>query len=126
MKIIAALILALFAFLATWTTFAPAPAESVAQARAYFTDDVIARGADYAFPRRLLFWSATLLHLGLLLALVGGWGKRVIDRCRAFARGWWLPTLLLGAGFYSLLLCYINWPFDLARFALQRDWGLTE
>jgi len=98
----------------------------VARARLYFSDDVIANGAQYAFQRRLLFWSGTLLHLALLLAFLSGWGQRVIARCRDLARGWWLPTLLLSAGLYFLLLCCINWPFDLARFVLQRHWGLSE
>jgi STE24 endopeptidase len=125
MKIIPWLVLALFAALAAWTTFAPPPAEVVAQAHTYFTDEVMANGVEYAFQRRLLFWSGTLLHLALLLAFLGGWGQRVIARCRDFAGGWWLPTLLLSGGFFFLLLCYINLPFDLARFVLQREWGLT-
>src|SRR6266850_543114 len=125
MKMMSWLVLALFAALAAWSTFAPPPAEVAAQAHAYFSDDVMANGAEYAFQRRLLFWSGTLLHLALLLAFLGGWGQRVIARCRDFAGGWWLPTLLLSGGFFFLLLCYINLPFDLARFVLQREWGLT-
>src|SRR6266511_3555073 len=82
-------------------TFVPSPA-AVETARAHgFSEDVISRGLQHSFERRLLFWGATLAELAWLLALVfRGWGRRVTKRCHHLARGRWLPTLLLAG------LCY--------------------
>jgi STE24 endopeptidase len=115
-----------FAFVAlAGITFIPSPAATIDTVRTYFAEADIERGVHYSFERRLLMWGSTLVQLGVLLAFAGRWGERVTERCRRLARGWWLPTLLLVGGFYFVLLCYIQWPFDLTRFVLQRDWGLT-
>lgn len=62
-------ILVVFVVLFVTTTFVPPPAAEYEQAKQYFTVDEIATGLQFAFERRLFFWSSTALELGLLLAL---------------------------------------------------------
>lgn len=126
MRIAAWLIFGCFVLLAG-AMFLPAPASTVELARAYFSEDVIARGQQYAFERRWLSWGEILLQLAFLLALVvHGWGKRWAEACLRLARGWWLPTVvLLGACIY-VAQALLGLPFAVGRYYHMKAWGLTE
>ena len=92
----------LFVSLFVVTTFSHSEAAR-AEAAAYFSPDVIDKGLEFSFERRLLFWPLMALRLGLLVLLVTtGLARKVTDRCQALVGGRWLPTLLLVALLYFL------------------------
>src|ERR1700686_4115664 len=97
-----------------------------AEAALYFSDEVIERGLEYSFQRRLLFWPLLALRFGLLVVLVEtGLGRRVTDRCQALVGGRWLPTVLLVGALYFLADELLSLPFAIGHFELARAWGLT-
>lgn len=117
-----AFFLALFAL----TTFASPDADLEKQAKKYFTAADIQRGQEFSFQRRLLFWTGTFLHLGMLACIVAsGFARKLADCCLAWARGrWLLAVLLVGA------ICYLAdealaLPVALARLENLRAWGMT-
>jgi STE24 endopeptidase len=97
-----------------------------AEAAAYFPPDIIERGLQYSFQRRLLFWPLMALRLGLLVVLVEtGLARKVTDRCQALFGGRWLPTLLLVGFLYFVADELLSLPFAVGHFELTRAWGLT-
>jgi STE24 endopeptidase len=107
------------------TTFSQSPSARAAAA-AYFPDDVIDRGLQYSFERRLLFWPLIALRLGLLVVMVEtSLGRKLADGCQALVGGRWLPTVLLVGVIYFLADELLSLPFAIAHFELARAWGLT-
>ena len=107
------------------TTFSHSPATRAAAAD-YFPDDVIERGLQYSFERRLLFWPLIALRLGLLVVLVeSGLGRKLADWCQRLVGGRWLPTVLMVGLLFFLADEVLTLPFAIAHFELARAWGLT-
>jgi STE24 endopeptidase len=116
----------LFVTLFVVTTFSHSSAAQ-AEAAAYFPDDVIQRGLEYSFQRRLLFWPSIALRLGLLVLVVQtGWARKLTDRCRALVAGRWLPTVLVVGFFFFVADEFLSLPFAIGHFELARSWGLTQ
>lgn len=126
MRYLPAIIVAIFVGLALLTLLVPYP-PAVELARSFgFSDEVITRGLQHSFERRLFFWGTTFIELFLLLALVyTGFGRRVTARCQQLARGRWLPTLLLSAAFYYVVLLILDFPLDVGRWAHMKAWDMT-
>ncbi len=117
---------AFFVALFALTTFVPPSAEIQREARKYFTAEEIERGQEFAFQRRLLFWTATFLQLGILAWLVfGGLGRKLADGCLALTRGRWLWAVLLVGGFCFMALEAVALPIGLARLEVLRAWDMT-
>ncbi|HWY86908.1 MAG TPA: M48 family metallopeptidase [Gemmataceae bacterium] len=107
------------------TTFSHSPATRAAAA-AHFPDDVIERGLQYSFERRLLSWPLIALRLGLLFLLVeSGLGRKLADWCQSLVGGRWLPTVLMVGLLFFLADELLTLPFAIAHFELARAWGLT-
>lgn len=125
MKLAPAIIVAVFLGLAA-LTFVPAPADTVAEAGAYFTGDEIELGVRFAAERRLLFWGQTFAQLTLMLALVfTNAGRRLTAWCQARTGGLWLLTLLTAGAVYYALLTICAFPFDVARWWHLSAWDMT-
>lgn len=106
-------------------TFLPSEEARLQALEQEFTPEQIERGQQYALERRLFFWSSTVLHLALLVVLVVH-SRRIADTCATWARGWWLPTVLLVGLTISLAEEAVSLPFGLARLEHLRSWGLTK
>jgi STE24 endopeptidase len=116
----------LFVTLFVVTTFSHSAAAR-AEAAVYFPENVIERGLEYSFQRRLLFWPALALRLGLLFLVVEtGWARKLTDRCQALIASRWLPTVLLVGFFFFLADELLSLPFAIGHFELARSWGLTQ
>jgi STE24 endopeptidase len=108
------------------TTFSKSSAAE-AEARTYFSADEIEWGLQYSFERRLLFWPAFAVKLGILVALVTtSIARKSTDWLQRRVGGRWLPTVLLVG-----LCCFfgselISLPFAIANFELAGAWGLTK
>jgi STE24 endopeptidase len=113
--------------LATWSIFARSR-ERERLAERYFSVEQIARGRQFAFERRLLFWSFEAAQLALLgwLAFSGA-AARIAERCAALASSrWWLTTLLVGAAlFLAQELLALPWSVYGGLYHM-RAWGLTD
>jgi STE24 endopeptidase len=115
----------LFVTLFVVTTFSHSPAAR-AEAEAYFPPKVIDDGLQYAFERRLLFWPSVALQLGFLVVLVEtGLARKVTDWCQKLVGGRWLLTVVLVGLLYFAVDVVLSLPFAIARFELNRAWGLT-
>jgi len=107
------------------TTFSYSPAAR-AEAAAYFPADVIERGLQFSFERRLLFWPLVALRFGFLVILVQtGLARKWTDRCQALVGGRWLATVLLVGLLLFLADALLALPFGIAQFFLMRSWGMT-
>src|SRR5262245_6124009 len=120
------LVVAVFFGLCVLTTFVPYPPART-EAERYFDAQVIDNGLEYSLQRRLLFWSATGVELGLLLALgLTSAGPRLADAFLRLVPGSWLVALA-GVGSVCFLLQHlVQFPFDVGRFYLSHAWGMTE
>ncbi|MCI0681883.1 MAG: M48 family metallopeptidase [Gemmataceae bacterium] len=127
MRQLPAIIVAVFVGLAALTLLVPWPPAVETARVSGFSDEVIANGMQHSFERRLFWWGTTFIELGLLLALVfTRLGPAATAWCRRLARGWWLPTLLLLAALYYVVLAILDFPLDVGRWAHLRAWGMTE
>ena len=116
----------LFVTLFLVTTFSHSDAAR-AEASLYFPNDVIERGLQYSFERRLFFWLLFALRLGFLVLLVTtGLARRVTDWCHARTGQRWFATVVLVGLLYFLADALLVLPFGIARFYHLRAWGLTE
>src|SRR5262249_52300342 len=96
------------------------------EAAAYFPEEVIERGLEYSFERRLLYWPLVALRLAFLVALVTtGLARKVTDRCHAWTGGRWLATVVLVGGLYFVVDELLSLPFAIARFQLGSAWEMT-
>lgn len=118
---------ALLLGLATWSLLSRSE-ERERQAEQYFSREQIARGKQFAFERRLLFWSWQAAQLSLLgwLAFSGA-AARLASRCEALASSrWWLTALLVGTALFLLQeLIALPWSVYGGLYHL-RAWGLTD
>lgn len=107
------------------TTFSYSAAAR-ADAAHYFPEDVIERGLQYSFERRLLFWPLMALRFGLLAVLVTtSLSRKLADLFARRTGGAWLPTVLLMGLAYFLADELITLPFALGQFSLMHAWNLT-
>jgi STE24 endopeptidase len=123
----AAIVAVVFLFVALFalTTFLPAPAAR-AEAEPYFPPRVIERGLERSLQGKLLFWSSTAVHLGVLAVVVfTGFARWLTDRCRRWTGDRWLATVLLVGILLFLGDAILSLPFGLAALEWQRSWGLT-
>lgn len=136
-----------YAILFVLTTF---PRSQAAEARAaqYFSSGEIQRGLQYAFQRRLFFWTSTALQLLFLgFVVFTGFARRLADWCGRLVpkprttdaagpkpRMWrrllsglhWLATVLLVGTFCFLAVELLVLPVRLARLENLRAWGMTQ
>jgi len=112
----------LFAALALASSFSRSP-ERERQAERYFSREQIARGRQFSFERRLLFWSHEAAQLVLLALVVA---SAAAPRIARIGPRWWLQALAIG-GTLFLLQELVSLPWSVyGGLHHLRAWGLTD
>jgi STE24 endopeptidase len=112
----------LFAALATASALGRSP-EREALAERHFSREQILRGRQFAFERRLLFWSHEAAQLALLGLIVA---SGALARLQPPGARWWLRALVAG-GVLLLAQELVSLPWSVyGGLHHLRAWGLTE
>jgi STE24 endopeptidase len=102
--------------------------ERETRALRHFSAEDLARGRQFGLERRLLFWTGTVVELGLLLWLaLSGVAPRLAEAARRLSGDRWPVTLLLVGAACFLLHALVTLPFRLYGGLYHlRAWGLTD